>query len=69
MSELIPPPRLKLRTAGTPATWLAIAQLIPAMTEDVVPLPAQSRTRTGTRVTPSATPYVLLPIVPATCVP
>ena len=49
--------------------WWVIAQSIPAMTPEVEPLPVQLRTRTGTSVTASATPYVALPIVPATWVP
>src|ERR1043165_3222222 len=62
------PPRLKLATAGTPAAWSAITQLSPAMTADVEVLPEQSKTLTGTRSTDLATPYVVPPIVPATCV-
>ena len=64
-----PPPRLMLATAGAPATWSAVTQSMPAMTPEVVPLPAQSSTRTATSETPLATPYVEPPVVPATCVP
>jgi hypothetical protein len=34
---LIPPPRLMFATAGDP--WLAVTQLTPAITPDVVPDP------------------------------
>ena len=61
------PPRLMFATAGLIA--LAATQLIPAITWEFVPEPPQSRTRTATRVTLFATPTVLPPIVPATCVP
>src|SRR5262245_35567276 len=63
-----PPPRLMLSTAGPPV-WSAAAQLMPATTSDVHPEPLQSSTRTGTRVTPLATPYFVPPTVPATWVP
>ena len=43
--ELVP--RLMLATAGTPATWCSIIQLIPATMPAVDPEPLQSRTRTG----------------------
>jgi hypothetical protein len=56
-------------TAGAPAAWLPVTQSMPAMTPESVPLPEQSSTRTGTRVTFFATPYVEPPTVPATCVP
>ena len=42
---------------------------MPAMTPEVEPLPLQFSTRTATRLTPLATPYVEPPTVPATCVP
>ena len=64
-----PPPRLMLATAGAPATWLPVTQSMPAITPEFEPLPAQSRTRTATRLTPLATPYAEPPTVPATCVP
>ena len=63
------PPRLRLATAGVPATWSAITQLMPLTVVDVKPEPAQSSTFTGTMVTPFATPYVVPPRVPATWVP
>lgn len=50
------PPRLRLATAGCPAAWLAVTQSIPAITPEVLPLPAQSSTRTATSRTPLATP-------------
>ena len=49
-----PPPRLMLATAGRGA--LRATQSMPAMTPELVPEPSQPRTRTGTRVTPLATP-------------
>src|SRR5688500_6501936 len=64
---LTPPPRLMLATAGL--TALLVTQLTPAMTPAVVPLPVQLSTRTPTSRTALATPYVLPPTVPATCVP
>ena len=69
-SELdAPPPRLMFATAGWPARWFVVTQLIPAMTPDVAPLPEQSSTRTPMSDTPFATPYVEPPTVPETCVP
>src|SRR5919199_6394667 len=69
-SELeAPPPRLMLATAGVPAAWLPVTQSTPAITPEVLPLPEQLRTRTATRVTALATPYVEPPTVPETCVP
>ena len=56
-----------LATAGFCA--LAVTQSIPAITPDVLPFPEQSSTRTPYNLTPLATPYVVPPIVPATCVP
>jgi hypothetical protein len=64
---LTPPPRLMLATAGFTAFW--VTQLTPAMTPALVPLPEQLSTRTPTSLTAFATPYVLPPTVPATCVP
>ena len=61
-----PPPRLKLATAGVPAAWSLIAQLTPAMTLDIAPLPRQLSTRIGTNLVDLATPVVEPPIVPAT---
>jgi hypothetical protein len=58
-----------LATAGAPAAWWEVTQSTPAMTPEVDPLPAQSRTRTGRSVTCLATPYVEPPTVPATWVP
>lgn len=46
-----------------------VTQLMPATTLEVVPLPLQLSTRTAIKLTPLATPYVLPPTVPATCVP
>ena len=60
-------PMLKLATAVP--TWRAVTQLTPAMIVDHSALPAQSSTRTGTRATSFATPYVSPPIVPAMWVP
>src|SRR4051812_23835854 len=68
-AELTPPPRLMLATAGAPGWWFPVTQSTPAMTPAVLPLPAQSSTRTATSRTPGATPYWLPPMVPATCVP
>jgi hypothetical protein len=62
-----PPPRLMLATAGR--TRCAVTQSTPAITPDVVPEPLQESTRTGCSVTDLAIPYVVPPIVPATCVP
>src|SRR5262245_19493136 len=66
-AELTPPPRLMFATDG-PA-WLAVTQSTPAMTPEVDPEPLQSRTRTACSVTCLATPYVVPPTVPDTCVP
>ena len=55
-SELAEPPRLRFATAGSPAWWFEITQLMPAMTEESDPDPWQSRTLTGTSVTLFATP-------------
>ena len=63
------PPRLMLATAGTPVWWSPIIQSIPAITPEVDPLPLHDMTRTGTSVTDFATPNVVPPTVPATCVP
>src|SRR5436309_2801433 len=41
-----PPPRLMLADAGWPARWSPVTQSAPAITLSVVPLPAQSGTRT-----------------------
>ena len=46
-----------------------MTQSTPAMTPVVVPDPWQSRTRTACSVTCFARPYVVPPVVPATCVP
>ncbi|GAB3811010.1 hypothetical protein GCM10027605_50330 [Micromonospora zhanjiangensis] len=64
---LAPPPRLMFATAGL--TALAVTQLTPATTPEVLPLPEQSSTRTPTSRTALATPYEVPPTVPATCVP
>src|SRR5215213_5318652 len=61
-----PPPRLMLATAGR--IRLRRTQSTPAMTPEFEPEPLQYSTRTGCSVTVSATPYVVPPIVPATCV-
>ena len=42
---------------------------MPAITPEVDPLPAHDITRTGTSVADFATPNVVPPRVPATCVP
>ena len=49
-----PPPRLMLATAF--AAWLAVTQLMPAITPEVEPEPLQLSTRTATSETPFATP-------------
>src|SRR3712207_4089577 len=64
---LAPPPSDMLPTAGL--TWLLATQSTPAITPAVVPLPAQSSTRTAIRLAALATPCVVPPTVPATCVP
>ena len=64
---VISPVRLTFTTAG--AMWLAAIQSMPASTCSLLPLPVQSRTRTGWSVTPLATPQVVPPAVPATWVP
>ena len=46
-----PPPRLMLATAGTPVTWLAVAQSMPEITPAIEPDPVQSSTRTATSET------------------
>src|SRR5687767_10230815 len=67
IAEDFAPPRDMFATAGF---WALLAtQSIPAMTPDQEPDPAQSSTRTGTSVTCLATPHVVPPTVPATCVP
>ena len=58
-----------LATAGAPAAWFWVTQSTPAMTPELEPLPLQSSTRTATRRTSWATPYVSPPTVPATWVP
>src|SRR5262245_1890652 len=63
------PPRLMFATAGCPARWLPVTQFTPAMTCAYVPEPLQLSTRTAVRLTDFATPYVVPPIVPDTCVP
>ncbi len=52
----MPPPRLMFATAGAPAAWLATTQSMPLITPVVLPEPLQLSTRTGTRLTPLATP-------------
>jgi hypothetical protein len=69
MSGEAAPPRLRLTTAGVPGRWSVATQSRPAMTPELVPLPEQSRTRTGTNETAFAMPYVDPPTVPATWVP
>ncbi len=61
------PPRLMLATAGF--TWLLVTQSTPAMTPALLPDPSQPRTRTGKILARLATPCVVPPTVPATCVP
>src|SRR5687767_9075643 len=61
------PPRLMLATAGN--TAFAVTQSTPAITCVKEPKPAQSSTRTATRFTSLATPQVVPPTVPDTCVP
>src|ERR1700704_4131169 len=65
-----PPPRLMLAAAGVPLVWWSeAAQLIPAITPEVVPDPLQSSTRTATRFAFFAIPYWVPATVPETCVP
>src|SRR5207247_1867775 len=66
-AELAEPPRLMLATDG--GTWFEDTQSTPATTPEFVPEPWQLRTRTACSVTDLATPYVVPPVVPATCVP
>ncbi len=54
-------------TAGS--TRLLATQLIPEMMMELLLPPVQPNTRTGTRRTALATPWVEPPMVPATCVP
>src|SRR5688572_31888556 len=66
------PPRLMLATSIVDA--LAVTQSIPQITEDQVPLPLLSRTRTAHSRAPGATPTTPAPsslaaAVPATWVP
>ncbi len=51
----IPPPKLKFATALL-VVWFLIAQLIPAITPELVPDQRQSKTRTGIKLTDFATP-------------
>src|SRR5262245_19674482 len=64
---LAPPPRLMFATDG--ATWFEVTQSTPAITPEFVPEPWQLRTRTACKVTDLATPYVVPPVGPPTCVP
>lgn len=50
------PVRLMFTTAGTPERWWDATQSSPATAQAEVPDPLQSSTRTGTSVTPFATP-------------
>ena len=56
-------------TASCPARWFPVTQSTPEMICEKKPLPWQSRTRTETSVALLATPYVVEPTVPPTCVP
>ena len=67
-AELTPPPRLMFATEW-PATRFDVTQSTPAITPEFVPEPWQFSTRTACSVTCLATPYVVPPVVPATCVP
>ena len=67
-AELAPPPRLMFATER-PATRFDVTQSTPAITPEFDPEPWQLRTRTACSVTCLATPYVVPPVVPATCVP
>ena len=62
-----PPPSDMFATAGL--MWFVRTQSTPAMIPLQVPEPEQFRTRTPRSNAPLATPYVLPPTVPATCVP
>src|SRR5262245_52888133 len=64
---LAPPQTPVFATAGGRA--LVGTQVVPPPTPAVVPLPWQVRTLPATRGTPLAAPYVVPPMVPATCVP
>ena len=66
-AELTPPPRLMFATDAP--TWFAVTQSTPAITPEFEPEPWQLSTRTAWSVTCFATPYVVPPVVPATCVP
>ena len=48
--------KLIFATAGTPAWWLDIIQLIPLKIVDTVPVAAQVSTRTGMMLADFATP-------------
>ena len=63
------PPRLMFTTAGTPWRWSSMTQLMPSMMTQDGAEPLQSRALTGTMSTDFATPHLVPPIVPATCVP
>jgi hypothetical protein len=62
-----PPPSDRLATAGL--MWLAVTQSMPAMMVELLLEPEHWNTRTPRSSAPFATPYVLPPTVPATCVP
>ena len=64
---LSPPPSDRLATAGL--VRFSRTQSTPAMIGENEPLPLQSITRTPRSRTCLATPYVVLPMVPATWVP
>ena len=65
----IPPPRLRLATAGARPLRSCSTASIPLRISEVVPRPSQRNTLIGTIVTLLATPTLLPPMVPATCVP
>src|SRR5690606_16854362 len=64
---LKPPPSDMFATAGL--MWLAATQSMPAMTEELLPDPAQLSTFTPYSRTCLATPKLVPPTVPATWVP
>lgn len=66
-AETLGMPRLMFITAGW--TAFAVTQSTPWTMSEYVPPPWQFTTRTATSSTSLATPYVVLPTVPATWVP
>src|SRR5439155_1591447 len=68
------PPRLIFATRTLSKAEFAVTKSMPQMTEDQVPVPAESRTFTAIRRTPGTTPTTpapsfFAPMIPATWVP